>query len=100
MTASSDFAVTNRRMVIYSGNYTFPIAIMQIFRENLYVTFMYLILVFTNYTKHSQPYRVSSYKRRVSNQYYTISQSDQNKHLPLIRVSLPNATFIRNLPIM
>ena len=40
MTASSHFAVTNRRMVIYSGNYTFPIAIMQIFRENLYVTFM------------------------------------------------------------
>ena len=40
MNASSDFAVTNRRMVIYSGNYTFPIAIMQIFRENLYVTFM------------------------------------------------------------
>ena len=52
---------------------------------------MKLILIFTNYTEPSQPYRVSSYKRRVSNKYRTISQSDQNKHLPLISASRPNA---------
>ena len=44
----------------------------------------------------SQPYHISSYKRRVSNKCHAISQSDQNKRHPLISVSSPNTAFIRS----
>ena len=35
-------------------------------------------MVFTNYTEHLQPYRISSYKRQVSNKRRTISEADVN----------------------
>ena len=35
--ASSDFAVTGRKMINYIGNKTFPIVIMSVFRTKLYM---------------------------------------------------------------
>ena len=37
LAASSDFAVTSRRMIIYTGNQTFPIGIMSVFKTRLYI---------------------------------------------------------------
>ena len=78
--------VTVRRMTIYTDNQGFPIA-MSVFQDkNICVTFALLILVFTNYIEHPQPYHISSYKHQVSNEHCTISQH-RNKHHPLIIVS-------------
>ena len=55
-----NYAVTNRRGFIYTGNWTFPSAIVSVLGQN----FICNIYVFTNYTEHPQSYRISSYKSR------------------------------------
>ena len=76
MAASSDFTVTSRRMIIYTGDWTFLIDNVSFQDKTLYVTFTQLILVFTNYTEY------------------------QNKRRLLISASPPNVAFIRNLTII
>ena len=46
LAASFDFAVTSRWMIIYTGNYTFPIAIMSVFRTKLYMQYLHSIFWF------------------------------------------------------
>ena len=56
LAASFDLAVTNRGIIIYTGNYTFPIAIMSVFMTKLYMQHL-----------HSSFWFLTSYKRQLSN---------------------------------
>ena len=55
LAASSDFAVTGKRMIIWNGNYIFSIAIISLFRTEFCIQHCFHF-VFTNYTEHPQPY--------------------------------------------
>ena len=73
MVAVSDFPLTSRRMIIETGNQTLPIVIINFQNKTLRATFMLPFFIFTNYTEHPQPYRISSSKCRISDKRGTIS---------------------------
>ena len=64
LVASFDFAVISGLMIIYTGNYTFPIAVMSVFRTKLYMQHLQSTFWF-----------LTSYKRRLS--YKRVSPSHE-----------------------
>ena len=56
LAATFNFAITSSWMIIYTGNYTFPIAIISVFRTKLYTQLL-----------HSPLWFLTSYKRQLSN---------------------------------